>query len=124
MSDDTEGNTLAGRVARYARVSTAVGGLAARMAGERYLGLKIDRDAHARELRTALGGLKGPLMKVAQLLATIPEAIPQEYVAELSQLQANAPAMGWPFVRRRMQAELGPGWASRFGTFDRSAAAA
>jgi len=119
-----EENTLAGRVARYARVSTAVGGLAARMAGERYLGLKIDRDAHARELRAALGGLKGPLMKVAQLLATIPEAIPQEYVAELSQLQANAPPMGWPFVRRRMQAELGPGWESRFGEFERTAAAA
>lgn len=119
-----EENTLAGRVARYARVSTAVGGLAARMAGERYLGIKIDRDAHARELRAALGGLKGPLMKVAQLLATIPEAIPQEYVAELSQLQANAPAMGWPFVRRRMQAELGPGWEGRFGEFERTAAAA
>jgi predicted unusual protein kinase regulating ubiquinone biosynthesis (AarF/ABC1/UbiB family) len=119
-----EQNTFGGRMARYARVSSAVGGLAARMAGERYLGLKIDRDAHARELRDALGGLKGPLMKVAQLLATIPEAIPDEYVAELSQLQSNAPAMGWPFVRRRMQAELGHGWEGKFGSFEREAAAA
>jgi len=111
-------------MARYARVSTAVGGLAARMAGERYLGLKIDRDAHAQQLRIALGGLKGPLMKVAQLLATIPEAIPDEYVAELSQLQSNAPPMGWPFVRRRMQAELGQGWEARFRTFEHEAAAA
>ncbi len=94
------------------------------MAGERYFGLKIDRDAHARELRAALGGLKGPLMKVAQLLATIPEAIPEEYVAELSQLQSNAPPMGWPFVRRRMQAELGPGWEGWFRNFEHSAAAA
>jgi predicted unusual protein kinase regulating ubiquinone biosynthesis (AarF/ABC1/UbiB family) len=119
-----EQNTFGGRVARYARVSTAVGGLAARMAGERYLGIKVDRDAHAKELRAALGGLKGPLMKVAQLLATIPEAIPDEYVAELSQLQSNAPPMGWPFVRRRMQAELGHDWQSRFGTFEHEAAAA
>jgi len=111
-------------MARYARVSTAVGGLAARMAGERYLGLKIDRDAHAQQLRVALGGLKGPLMKVAQLLATIPEAIPDEYVAELSQLQSNAPPMGWPFVRRRMQAELGHGWEAKFRTFEHEAAAA
>lgn len=111
-------------MARYARVSTAVGGLAARMAGERYLGLKIDRDAHARELRAALGGLKGPLMKVAQLLATIPEAIPDEYVAELSQLQSNAPSMGWSFVRRRMQAELGHGWEGKFKNFEHEAAAA
>jgi predicted unusual protein kinase regulating ubiquinone biosynthesis (AarF/ABC1/UbiB family) len=119
-----EQNTFGGRVARYARVSTAVGGLAARMAGERYLGIKVDRDAHAKELRAALGGLKGPLMKVAQLLATIPEAIPDEYVAELSQLQSNAPSMGWPFVRRRMQAELGHDWQSKFGSFEREAAAA
>jgi len=119
-----EQNSFGGRVARYARVSTAVGGLAARMAGERYLGIKVDRDAHAKELRAALGGLKGPLMKVAQLLATIPEAIPDEYVAELSQLQSNAPSMGWPFVRRRMQAELGHDWQSKFGSFEREAAAA
>ena len=30
---------------------------------------------------------------------------------ELAQLQANAPAMGWPFVKRRMAAELGAGLA-------------
>jgi predicted unusual protein kinase regulating ubiquinone biosynthesis (AarF/ABC1/UbiB family) len=119
-----EQNTFGGRVARYARVSTAVGGLAARMAGERYLGIKVDRDAHAKELRAALGGLKGPLMKVAQLLATIPEAIPDEYVAELSQLQSNAPSMGWSFVRRRMQAELGRGWEANFASFEHEAAAA
>jgi predicted unusual protein kinase regulating ubiquinone biosynthesis (AarF/ABC1/UbiB family) len=119
-----EQNTFGGRVARYARVSTAVGGLAARMAGERYLGIKVDRDAHAKELRAALGGLKGPLMKVAQLLATIPEAIPDEYVTELSQLQSNAPPMGWAFVRRRMQAELGHGWQEKFKSFEHEAAAA
>ncbi|MBX6321225.1 MAG: AarF/ABC1/UbiB kinase family protein [Rhodospirillaceae bacterium] len=124
MSDPSEEDSLGGRLRRYARVSTTVGGLAARLAGERYLGLDIDRAAHARELRLALGGLKGPLMKVAQLLATIPDALPKEYVAELQQLQADAPAMGWPFVRRRMAAELGPDWMGRFAHFERQAAAA
>src|SRR5205807_4866888 len=100
-------NSLTGRVRRYARVSTAVGGLAARLAGERYLGVKLDRERHAADLRAALGGVKGPLMKVAQLLATIPDALPQEYVNELIQLQADAPSMGWPFVKRRMASELG-----------------
>ena len=61
-------------------------------------------------------------MKVAQLMATIPDALPDEYVRELKQLQADAPAMGWPFVRRRMAAELGPDWRSRFETFEREAA--
>ncbi len=98
-----------------------MGGLAARLAGERYLGLPLDRSRHAAELKTVLGGIKGPLMKVAQLLATIPEALPKEYVEELVQLQANAPAMGWPFVRRRMASELGPDWQSRFRDFEKTA---
>jgi len=101
-----------------------MGGLAARLAGERYLGLNLDRGRHAAELKTVLGGIKGPLMKVAQLLATIPDALPKEYVQELVQLQANAPAMGWPFVRRRMAGELGADWQSRFRHFEKTAARA
>ena len=40
---------------------------------------------NATELAAALGGLKGPIMKVAQLLATIPEALPPEYIEQLDQ---------------------------------------
>jgi predicted unusual protein kinase regulating ubiquinone biosynthesis (AarF/ABC1/UbiB family) len=119
-----EDNSFGGRVRRYAQVSTAVGGLAARLAGERYLGLTIDRGRHAADLKAALGGIKGPLMKVAQLLATIPDAMPKEYVNELLQLQADAPSMGWPFVKRRMASELGPDWQTRFKSFEREAARA
>ncbi|HUK06446.1 MAG TPA: AarF/ABC1/UbiB kinase family protein [Stellaceae bacterium] len=119
-----EGNTLAGRVRRYARVSATVGGLAARLAGARYLGLEVDRARHAAELRSALGGIKGPLMKVAQLLATIPDALPGEYAGELAQLQANAPPMGWTFVKRRMATELGPDWQRKFHRFEHEAARA
>ena len=71
--------------------------------------------------RSALGGLKGPLMKAAQLLATIPDALPPEYARELAQLQANAPAMGWAFVKRRMATELGPDWQAKFAKFDKEA---
>jgi predicted unusual protein kinase regulating ubiquinone biosynthesis (AarF/ABC1/UbiB family) len=117
-------NTLSGRVRRYAQVSGTMGGLAARIAGQRFLGIEIDKLQHAEDLRGALGGLKGPLMKVAQLLATIPEALPKEYAAELAQLQSAAPPMGRPFVRRRMAAELGPDWQSRFKDFELEAAAA
>ena len=120
----TDEDTFTGRVRRYARVGSAMGGLAARLAGERYLGLTLDRSRHAADLKAALGGIKGPLMKVAQMLATIPDALPQEYVQELVQLQANAPAMGWPFVRRRMATELGPDWQRQFAGFERVAARA
>lgn len=124
MEHGSEDNRLGGRIARYARVGTAMGGLAARLAGERFLGIRLERAEHAAELRAALGGLKGPLMKVAQILSTIPDALPQEYVQELSQLQADAPSMGWPFVKRRMAAELGPDWRKRFAEFEQKAAAA
>ena len=124
MTKSSEGSTLSGRVRRYARVSATVGGLAARVAGARYLGFDLDRGKHAAELRAALGGLKGPLMKVAQLISTVPDALPEEYVQQLTQLQANAPSMGWRFVRRRMAAELGPDWQGRFKSFERQAARA
>jgi predicted unusual protein kinase regulating ubiquinone biosynthesis (AarF/ABC1/UbiB family) len=124
MAKGSEENTFGGRLSRYARVSTSMGGLAARLAGERYFGVKMERGKHAAELKEALGQLRGPLVKVAQMLATIPEALPKEYVAELQQLQSNAPPMGWPFVKRRMAAELGPDWQSRFKSFEREAAAA
>ena len=122
--DDLSSPMAGGRLRRYAKVTTAMGGLAARLAGEKYLGIKIDREQHASDLRAALGGLKGPLMKVAQILATIPDALPKEYVNELSQLQADAPSMGWLFVKRRMKAELGENWLKNFKDFDKKASAA
>ena len=121
---ELDGSALGGRVKRYAQVTSTVGGLAARLAGERYLGMKVDKDAHAAQLRAALGGLKGPLMKVAQILSTIPDALPPEYANELAGLQADAPSMGWLFVKRRMRAELGADWQSSFSQFDKEAISA
>jgi predicted unusual protein kinase regulating ubiquinone biosynthesis (AarF/ABC1/UbiB family) len=116
--------TLSGRVKRVARVGAGVGGLAMRYAGKRVMGRESSDADDARALKSALGNLKGPLMKVAQMLATIPEALPEEYARELLELQQRAPAMGFPFVRRRMAAELGPDWQKRFASFEREAAAA
>ena len=124
MARPPEQDRLSQRLKRYAQVSTAVGGLAARVAGDRVLGRQPNKQRNAEELRRALGGLKGPLMKVAQIMSTIPDALPREYVAELAQLQANAPAMGWAFVKRRMASELGPGWRKKFKAFEQEAAAA
>lgn len=121
---DREANRFSARAARYARVGANMGGVAARMAGSRLFG-SDDRDAsNAAVLAQALGGLKGPIMKVAQLLATIPDLIPPEYAAELQKLQSEAPPMGAAFVKRRMQAELGPQWQSRFGSFELNPSAA
>src|ERR671929_1358172 len=119
MADhDNEANRFSARAARYARVGANVGGVAARIAGARIFGGESSGSTNAAALAQALGGLKGPLMKVAQLLATIPDVIPPEYAAELQKLQSEAPPMGAAFVKRRMQAELGPDWQARFGSFD------
>lgn len=123
-SDMIEKNTLGRRIRRYGKVSGTMAGLATKLAGEKYFGIEIKRDEHAAQLVQALGNLRGPLMKVGQILATIPEALPKEYAQELAQLQSNAPPMGWPFVRRRMKAELGPSWESQFKSFEKEACAA
>ena len=103
MSDSS---SLFGELRRFAKTSGAVGGIAARVAGERVFGIKTDRAAHAEDLKTILGGLKGPLMKVAQFLSSVPDALPAEYAEELAHLQANAPPMGWIVENRFLRAAL------------------
>jgi predicted unusual protein kinase regulating ubiquinone biosynthesis (AarF/ABC1/UbiB family) len=124
MPTDREKNRFSARAARYARVGANVGGVAARYAGRRLVGGEPNRAAEASALASALGNLKGPLMKVAQLMATIPDLLPPEYAAELQKLQSEAPPMGWAFVKRRMIAELGPDWRSKFKEFEHHPAAA
>ncbi len=122
--DDAEKNRLSARAARYARVGTNMGGVAAKFAASRLFGFGLDRGKNASDLAAALGGLKGPIMKVAQLMATVPDLLPPEYVEELQKLQSEAPPMGWPFVKRRMTAELGADWQEKFAEFEHKPAAA
>src|ERR1700719_2211355 len=121
---DREKNRFSARAARYARVGAGVGGVAARFAGARLLGSGPNRAGEASALAAALGSLKGPLMKVAQLMATIPDLLPPEYAADLQKLQSEAPPMGWAFVKRRMNAELGADWEKKFQNFEHRPAAA
>lgn len=120
--DDPERNRLSGRLARTARVGANLSGAGLTFAANTMFGGDKGDERIARSLAEALGKTKGPLMKVAQMLSTIPDFLPAEYAAELAQLQAQAPAMGWPFVKRRMRAELGPDWQEKFATFEKEAA--
>ena len=124
MVSDQENNRFSARASRYAKVGAQVGGVAARMAGAKLLGVALGDRSNAMALTQALGGLKGPLMKVAQLVATIPDLLPPEYAEELQKLQSDAPPMGAAFVKRRMQAELGIDWSKRFAAFDLKPSAA
>ena len=118
---DLETKSFSKQIKRYAQVGGVVGKLATKLASQKYLGLKLDKNKHAAEIRSALGEIKGPLMKVAQLSATIPDLLPDEYARELMHLQSNAPPMGWLFVKRRMAAELSPEWQKNFITFQKQA---
>jgi predicted unusual protein kinase regulating ubiquinone biosynthesis (AarF/ABC1/UbiB family) len=118
---DPERNRLSGRLARTARVGANLSGAGLSFAANTVAGGAHGDERIARALRDALGRSKGPLMKVAQLMSTIPDFLPKEYADELASLQAEAPAMGWPFVRRRMRAELGADWQQAFAEFGREA---
>ena len=117
-------NGLARRLTRFARVSAGLTGVAARGAGRALGGTRIFSASNAADLTEVLGNLRGPVMKVAQFVATVPGALPKEVAAPLLNLQTNAPPMGASFVRRRMATELGPDWEKKFGSCDREAAAA
>ncbi|MFZ4121669.1 MAG: ABC1 kinase family protein [Caulobacterales bacterium] len=120
--DDPERDRLSARVGRMATVGANVAGAAASAGLSRLFGGDDADRQIAAAMKMALGRTRGPLMKVAQMMATVPDLLPKEYADELAQLQMNAPAMGWPFVQRRMRAELGPEWAARFASFEQTAA--
>lgn len=118
-------SSLAGRIGRYGRVGLALARFLSSLAGERYIGGGARGPSElAHALREDLGELRGPIVKVAQMLATVPGALPTAYVTELAGLQSQAPPMGWSFVCRRMAGELGAQWEAKFAHFERDAAAA
>jgi predicted unusual protein kinase regulating ubiquinone biosynthesis (AarF/ABC1/UbiB family) len=121
-SKDPERNRLSARLGRTMKVGTNLSGAGLTFAANAMFGGEKGDERIAKALAAALGKSKGPLMKVAQMVSTIPDFLPAEYAEELSQLQAQAPAMGWPFVRRRMRAELGTDWQSKFAAFGKDAA--
>mgnify|MGYP001326730820 CR=1 FL=1 len=116
-----EDNKITGRVKRYAKVGTKVGTFAAKKATKTFFGDSWDLGDQAEAVSSILGGLKGPLMKVAQILSTVPDVLGEEFTTELAKLQCNAPSMGWAFVKRRMSGELGPDWQKKFNFFDQEA---
>jgi predicted unusual protein kinase regulating ubiquinone biosynthesis (AarF/ABC1/UbiB family) len=117
-------DSLGQRLTRFARVSAGLTGVAARGAGRALTGTSLFSAENAQDLTAVLGNLRGPVMKVAQFMATFPGLLPPDVAAPLLSLQSNAPSMGPAFVRRRMQAELGANWEQKFKSFDRNAAAA
>ncbi len=118
-----ENNKLTKRIKRYADLGSSAGILAFKIASSKLFRNDNNIDK-AAELSEILGGLKGPIMKIGQLISTVPDLLPEEYTKELEKLQSNAPPMGWNFVRRRMKSELGNDWLKKFEKFEKKPFAA
>jgi predicted unusual protein kinase regulating ubiquinone biosynthesis (AarF/ABC1/UbiB family) len=117
--DDT--SSLSKRIGRVAHVTTTLGGAAIKTLGAKLTG---HNETLPQILTDALGKLKGPAMKVGQILAMVPGMLPDDVAESLMQLHSQAPSMGWPFVRRRMAFELGAEWQTKFTYFEKEASAA
>ena len=116
MSDISSDETLKG-ARRNLKIGSTAGSVLFNQLRQRS-GFGGDRAREAEALKEALGTLRGPLVKFAQLIASLPDLLPPEYARELAELQSNAPPMGRPFVKRRMAHELGQGWRKKFADFD------
>lgn len=117
-------NTITGKWRRLAHLAPSVGNLGLNVLLERVLGTTPDHEAHSAAIKDALGKLKGPMMKVAQMLASIPGALPDEYVDTFKELQAKAPPMSPYFAKRMFAAELGDSPESVFKVFEATPMAA
>ena len=121
MNNILDKDKFSKRASRYIQLTGQVGGLLTKLGANRFLGVNIDKDKHALNLKKDLGEIKGPFMKIAQFISMIPDALPIEYSNQLIQLQSHAPSMGESFVRRRMENELGKNWKKFFLNFNTTA---
>src|SRR6266852_2058896 len=102
-----------GRTLKVAGLAARVGASYGRSLISRTLGL-TDQDSAslvhsknaARILETAVA-LRGPFMKVVQMIATQGDLVPEEYFDSLSTVHDKAPPLPWEEVRPVLAAEFG-----------------
>ena len=122
MADD---DNLPGRVRRYARVSTAMGGLAARLAGERYLGMPLDKARHAADLTRGAGRHQGAADEGGAASRHHPRrAAPGICQRARGSCRRTRRRWAGPSCAAAWRAELGPDWQKRFASFEHEAARA
>ena len=75
------------------------------------------RDA-ARRFRAMLEDLGPTFVKVGQILSTRPDLLPPPFIAELTELQDNAPAVDAEAIRTQVENGLGGAIEDHFAEFD------
>jgi predicted unusual protein kinase regulating ubiquinone biosynthesis (AarF/ABC1/UbiB family) len=79
---------------------------------------------NAKRIVSTMKELRGPMMKVGQLLSTHAEALPGEYGEILRSLQSQAPPMSYATIREVVVRDLGAPPEELFKDFSRTAIAA
>lgn len=72
----------------------------------------------SRQMRNELGALKGPVMKLGQMLSMQTDFLPDEALAELASLQMQAPPMHPTLARAQFKSALGKYPEDLFCEFD------
>jgi len=88
---------------------------------------RLKNEAHlnaALQLFGTMGYLRGAVMKIGQMLANLPEVMPEEFADVLSALHFEAPPMHYAMVREVFMDEFGREPEEMFASFDRQAFAA
>lgn len=88
---------------------------------------RLKSEAHlaaALRLFGTMGYLRGAVMKVGQMLANLPEVVPEEFADVLSALHFEAPPMHFAMVREVFLDEFGKEPEEVFASFDRESFAA
>ncbi len=79
---------------------------------------ETERETTARRFRMLLEELGPTFIKLGQVLSARPDLLPQEYVAELSQLQDAVPPEPMSHVRRQIEESLGRPLEELFASID------
>jgi aarF domain-containing kinase len=126
---------LPGRWKRTIKTAALGGAVGARWAGGKAADLlrgAEGRDAAAmarnidaaKRMVTTMGELRGPIMKVGQLLSTHAHVLPSEMKALLRPLEEQVPPMPFSVVKRVVERELGEELSVLFSEFGVTAVAA
>jgi predicted unusual protein kinase regulating ubiquinone biosynthesis (AarF/ABC1/UbiB family) len=82
------------------------------------------RETNAERIAEVLAELRGPLLKVGQILSQQAHTLPEPYVRRLARLQRSAPPMHGTLARLRLRDELGRPPEEVFERFEREPFAA
>ena len=88
---------------------------------------RLKSEAHlaaALQLFSTMGYLRGAVMKIGQMLANLPEVVPEEFAEVLSALHFEAPPMHYALMREVFLDEFGREPEEVFASFDQQAFAA